>query len=120
MQTKVNQCLILENDHFKEVMFEAKELMNKAQRYKYNLMHDQSFEYYNFWAPYVLNDIPSDFVNSPGYKIAFLQVMSILMAMKGEQAHHKTQKIKNDTNIINFLSYKASKIDYNIYNKNKG
>lgn len=115
MQPNTNQHLILDKHDFREIMKEAKELIQMAKKFKYNLMHEHSIDLYNLWAPYVLDDIPSSTVQAPGYKIAFVQVMSIVLAMKGEKEDN-TEKPKEilQKNVINFLSYKSSK-NTNIY-----
>lgn len=117
MQAYNNQNLILDRHDFREVMKEAKELIQMAKRFKYNLMHEHSLDLYNLWAPYVLDDIPSSHVNAPGFKIAFVQVMSIVMAMKGEKEDKSDtkNKIEERKNVINFLSYKSTKNSENIY-----
>ena len=119
MQTHTSQDLILDKHDFREVMKEAKELMEMAKKFKYNLMHEHSLDLYSLWAPYVLNDIPSSHVQAPGYKIAFLQVMSIVLAMKGEAKEFPKEnkeeiKIEHEENkVINFLSYKSNKNNNN-------
>jgi hypothetical protein len=117
MQTHPNHHLILDKHDFREVMKEAKELIQMAKRFKYNLMHEHSIELYNLWAPYVLDDIPSSHVEAPGYKIAFVQVMSIVLAMKGEKEDKSDikNKFEERKNVINFLAYKSNKNSKNIY-----
>lgn len=117
MQSHDNQHLILDKYEFREVMLEAKELIEKAKRLKYNLMHENSLDLYNMWSPYVLGDISFSYVNAPGFKIAFMQVMSIVMAMRDEKEDNSDNinKIEERENVINFLSYKSTKNSENIY-----
>ncbi len=120
MKPQHNHYLILENDHFKEIMLEAKDLIKKSEKLKYSLMHEESLNFYDSWAPYVLDDMPSTIVNSPGFKISFLQVMSNILALKGEQEEpvkvEQEEPVENqDNKIINFLAYKSSKNPENIY-----
>lgn len=125
MQTQLHQNLILNRHDFREIMKEAKGLIKRTKQSKYNLMHEQSLELYDLWSPYVLDDFPSEMVNSPGFKLAFMQVMSIIMALNGEKEEiipsvEKIQYQIDDTNIINFLAYRSSKISDGIYNRQKG
>lgn len=114
MQTNHTSHLVLDRHEFRDIMKEAKHLIDGAKRLKYNLMHEHSLETYDLWAPYVLDDIPTSQVNSPGYKIAFLQVMSIVLAMKGNDISsfpkvEEKKNIKEENNIINFSSYKSNR-----------
>lgn len=111
MNTLQNNILLIDRDLFRMMMREAKDVLRLAELPKYDLMNEEGLKLYDFWSSYVLNDIPSKNVNSPGYKMAFIQVMSVLLALKSEKknygtdiSEHPQEKIKS--NIINFLSYK--------------
>ncbi len=116
MKNQPNRYLVLENDHFKDVMLEARELYNKAESPKYNIMNAESLKFYDLWSPYILNDLP--FAKAAGFKVAFLQIMSIVMANRGER-EEKDQVQKKETvqdnKIINFLAYKSAKNRQSIY-----
>lgn len=120
MNTQINHSLILDKHRFREVMREAKDLIEMAKRFKYNLMHEDGLRMYDLWSPYVLDHLPSTMINAPGFKISVLQVMSIIMAMKGEKkqiVEDKAEPLEQniDTNVINFLSYKNYRNGNNIY-----
>ena len=113
-QTKANIHLVLEKNPFREVMFEAGELLREAMLPKNNLMHAQSLELYDFWAPYMMF-VPKHIYESPGYKIAFTQVMSIIMALREKEPKKYMPNVdfsmyeEKDTNVVSFSNFKANK-----------
>lgn len=117
MQTQVFRHLALESDKFKDLMIEAKELLDKTMTCKYNLANLENLENYDLWSKYILSDVGPE-INSPGYKISFLQVMSIILVLRAEKEEPipDTQPVQKEEKIINFLSYKASKENDKLYN----
>lgn len=106
--------LVLEKNPFREVMLEARELLRQAMLPKNNLMHAQSLELYDYWAPYMMF-VPKHIYESPGYKIAFTQVMSIVMALHEKEPKQYLPKVDfsmyedKDSNVVNFTNFKANK-----------
>jgi hypothetical protein len=120
MQIQNAQRLMLDEHNFREVMREAYDLLKLCEQPKYYLLHEDSFPIYNKWAPYVfMNNISTNVMFSPGFKMAFLQLMSVIMALKSEgKSLFRQQNIVEenpiDCNVIDFLSYKSVK--RNMYN----
>lgn len=104
----------MDKDLYRMLMREAKEIILLSSQPKYDLMHEEGLQLYDKWAPYVLDNIPAKYVNSPGYKMAFTQVMSVLLAIKSEKRFFNiTIPVfdieEKEDNIINFLNYKRTK-----------
>lgn len=101
-----NQSLqmTVESDRFRILMKEAYELSCIAQQPKYNLQSEESLRLYDIWAPYVMNSQES--INSTGYKIFIIEMMSILLVMKDEMNNKDRFKVKADDikEIYNFRS----------------
>ena len=100
----------MDSDLFGRIMREAKDLIKLAELPKYDLMNEEGLKLYDLWAPYVLKDLASQYIFSPGYKISFTQVMSVLLALKSEKRDfivELPEEIEEKkSNIINFSSYK--------------
>jgi hypothetical protein len=109
MQNKSARKLMLDEHSFREVMREAYDLLKLCEQPKYYLLHVDSFPLYNKWAPYVfMNKISDDVIFSTGFKMAFLQMMSVIMALR-DQKKSKVEEVPVDCNVVDFMSYKSVK-----------
>lgn len=86
--------MVLETNKFRELMREAYELSCIAQQPKYNLQSEESLIEYEKWAPYVLN--PRSNINSTGFKIHMIEMMSILLVMKDEENNRDRYRVPAD------------------------
>ena len=119
MQTKHNHNLLLDTHRFREIMRESAELIKTSHNSKYNLMGDiRNLYLYEFWAPYIVSDFPSTMVNSPGFKLCILQLMSVVLVLKDTKNnkdryiapdYEESEKNHNNLNIINFMAYANNK-----------
>lgn len=126
MQNRQIKPFILDTHAFREVMREFKELRDISRDIKYSLESEENWKLYEVWAPYVMGDYPSTMVNSPGFKIHFFEVTSMMLALKDEKNNKdrfKANEIKQEfndikeikwkqasTNVIDFLEYKGRKV----------
>lgn len=83
--------MVLETNRFRELMREAYELSCIAQHPKYNLQSEESLIEYEKWAPYVLNTQSN--INSTGFKIHMIEMMSILLVMKDEENNRDRYRV---------------------------
>lgn len=86
--------MVLETNRFRELMREAYELSCIAQQPKYNLQSEESLIEYEKWAPYVLNTGSN--INSVGFKIHMIEMMSILLVMKDEENNRDRYRVSAD------------------------
>lgn len=86
--------MVLETNRFRELMREAYELSCIAQQPKYNLQSEESLIEYEKWAPYVLNTKSN--INSVGFKIHMIEMMSILLVMKDEENNRDRYRVSAD------------------------
>lgn len=86
--------MVLETNKFRELMREAYELSCIAQQPKYNLQSEESLIEYEKWAPYVLNTKSN--INSVGFKIHMIEMMSILLVMKDEENNRDRYRVSAD------------------------
>lgn len=86
--------MVLETNRFRELMREAYELSCIAQQPKYNLQSEESLIEYEKWAPYVLNTGSN--INSVGFKIHMIEMMSILLVMKDEENNRDRYRVPAD------------------------
>ena len=86
--------MVLETNKFRELMREAYELSCIAQQPKYNLQSEESLIEYEKWAPYVLNTGSN--INSVGFKIHMIEMMSILLVMKDEENNRDRYRVSAD------------------------
>lgn len=86
--------MVLETNRFRELMREAYELSCIAQQPKYNLQSEESLIEYEKWAPYVLNTRSN--INSVGFKIHMIEMMSILLVMKDEENNRDRYRVPED------------------------
>lgn len=86
--------MVLETNRFRELMREAYELSCIAQQPKYNLQSEESLIEYEKWAPYVLNTKSN--INSVGFKIHMIEMMSILLVMKDEENNRDRYRVPAD------------------------
>lgn len=86
--------MVLETNKFRELMREAYELSCIAQQPKYNLQSEESLIEYEKWAPYVLNTKSN--INSVGFKIHMIEMMSILLVMKDEENNRDRYRVPAD------------------------
>ena len=86
--------MVLDTNKFRELMREAYELSCIAQQPKYNLQSEESLIEYEKWAPYVLNTGSN--INSVGFKIHMIEMMSILLVMKDEENNRDRYRVSAD------------------------
>jgi len=86
--------MVLETNKFRELMREAYELYCIAEEPKYNLQSEESWIEYDKWAPFVLNQQSN--INSIGFKIHMLSMMSTLLVMKDEDNNRDRYRVPAD------------------------
>ena len=86
--------MVLDTNRFRELMREAYELYCIAEEPKYNLQSEESWIEYEKWAPYVLNTGSN--INSVGFKIHMIEMMSILLVMKDEENNRDRYRVSAD------------------------
>ena len=83
--------MVLDTNRFRELMREAYELYCIAEEPKYNLQSEESWIEYERWAPYVLNTQSN--INSVGFKIHMISLMSTLLVMKDEENNRDRYRV---------------------------
>jgi hypothetical protein len=86
--------MTLETNKFRELLREAYELSLISYEPKYDLKNEESLRNYELWAPYIMKNQKQ--INSIGYKVFMIELMSILLVMKDEENNRNRYKVSAD------------------------